>query len=350
MQRRRRKEAAKRGTGRDGLGTRIDVTRSGRGHRRGPRRHEAPAVHLERSTVVALDDDRDRLSRRDVVARAQLVQRQASDSRSSASKISARSGRVGPHRHPSAHGRDTRTVNTDYPALLAARPGHHVPQPRRVRRVPVARARNSQSRVARAHGAPADPLPRHGPRGPSRPRSRRARRVCRRDPDDLAFVPNATTGVNTVLHSLDFEAGRRDPDHRPRIQRDASTPMRFVAEQGGARRSSSRTIALPIEAPAEVASTRSSRASPPGRGLPLISHVTSPTGLVFPIERDRRALDRTRHRHPRRRRACARAWCRSTRRAQRGVLHGQRAQVAVHAEGQRLPACPARPAAQSGRW
>jgi len=60
------------------------------------------------------------------------------------------------------------------------------------------------------------------------------------DPDDLAFVPNATAGVNTVLRSLSFRRG------------------------------------------GELLTTR----------LAMVSHVTSPTALVFPIRRIVAELER----------------------------------------------------------
>ena len=54
------------------------------------------------------------------------------------------------------------------------------------------------------------------------------------DTEDLVFVPNATTGVNSVLRSLRFESGDEllVTDHEYNACRNA---LGFVAEQSGAR-------------------------------------------------------------------------------------------------------------------
>ena len=44
------------------------------------------------------------------------------------------------------------------------------------------------------------------------------------DPDDLAFVDNATTAVNAVLRWLPLQCRRRAADHRPRVQRLPKRP------------------------------------------------------------------------------------------------------------------------------
>jgi len=102
------------------------------------------------------------------------------------------------------------------------------------------------------------------------------------DPDDLGFVPNATSGVNAVLRSHAFAAGDEllTTDHAYNACRNA---LEYVAERMGAR-----VIVVPVPFP--VASPEAiidgvlARVTPRTR-LALLDHVTSPTGIVLPIAR-----------------------------------------------------------------
>ena len=107
------------------------------------------------------------------------------------------------------------------------------------------------------------------------------------DPDDLAFVSNATAGVNTVLRSLDWAEGDEllVTDHAYNACRNA---LEFVAARSGARVIVAR-VPFPISGPEEVTAAILD-ATTPRTKLALIDHVTSPTALVFPIEAIVRAL------------------------------------------------------------
>jgi isopenicillin-N epimerase len=102
------------------------------------------------------------------------------------------------------------------------------------------------------------------------------------DPDDLVFVPNATTGVNTVLQSLPLDAGDEIliTDHEYNACRNAAVA---VATRSGARLTTAH-IPFPLESPQQVVDSVLEFVSSRTRLL-LIDHVTSPTGLVFPIDR-----------------------------------------------------------------
>jgi len=108
------------------------------------------------------------------------------------------------------------------------------------------------------------------------------------DPEDLAFVPNATAGVDTVLRSLRFAPGDElvATDHEYNA---ALNMARFAAARDGARVVVAR-IPLPTAGPDEVAEPVLAAVGPRTR-LVLMSHVTSPTALVFPVERLVAALE-----------------------------------------------------------
>lgn len=97
---------------------------------------------------------------------------------------------------------------------------------------------------------------------------------------DLAFVPNATTGVNTVLRSRRFQVGDEilTTNHIYNACRNA---LDFVAERWGAQIVVA-SVPFPIESPEQVIEAVLSCCSARTQ-LALLDHVTSQTGLVFPI-------------------------------------------------------------------
>lgn len=100
-------------------------------------------------------------------------------------------------------------------------------------------------------------------------------------PDDLAWVTNATSGVNVVLRSLRFEPGDEllTTDHAYGACRKT---LEYVARERGLRVVTAR-VPWPIEGPGQVLEAVRAAVTPRTR-LALLDHVTSPTGLVFPVE------------------------------------------------------------------
>jgi isopenicillin-N epimerase len=106
-------------------------------------------------------------------------------------------------------------------------------------------------------------------------------RFLKADSNNLVFVPNATAGVNTVLRSLSFKRGDEllVTDHEYNSSR---TALSFVAERSGARVVVAK-VPFPVRLPDEIAEAIMSRVTSRTR-LALLDHVTSQTGLIFPVE------------------------------------------------------------------
>ncbi len=101
-------------------------------------------------------------------------------------------------------------------------------------------------------------------------------------PSDLVFVPNATTGVNAVLRSLEIRSGDEllTTDHEYNACKNV---LDFVAARAGAHVVVA-SVPFPLASEDEVTEAIVSKTTSRTRLL-LVDHVTSPTGLVLPIAR-----------------------------------------------------------------
>jgi len=102
------------------------------------------------------------------------------------------------------------------------------------------------------------------------------------DPAGLAFVPNATAGVNAVLRSLDFD--QHDEivvsTHEYNATRNVAE---FAAQLSGARVVIA-DVPFPIASPDEVVERVLEKLTNRTR-LVVLDHITSQTALILPVER-----------------------------------------------------------------
>jgi isopenicillin-N epimerase len=101
------------------------------------------------------------------------------------------------------------------------------------------------------------------------------------DPANLVFVSNATTGVNSVLRSLSFSPGDEllTTSH---AYNACCNALKFVAERAGAKVIVA-AIPFPLASTEQIVDAVLSQVSVRTK-LVLLDHVTSPTGLIFPLQ------------------------------------------------------------------
>ena len=98
---------------------------------------------------------------------------------------------------------------------------------------------------------------------------------------DLAFVENATAGVQAVLRSVAFGAGDRIlvTDHTYNAVR---LMVQAHCEETGAE---PRVVHIPVPTTAEEIVSRFAAAFDPSVKLAIVDHIASPTAIVMPLER-----------------------------------------------------------------
>lgn len=108
------------------------------------------------------------------------------------------------------------------------------------------------------------------------------------DPEGIAFVPNATSAVSAVLGSIRFQPGDEllTTDHEYNATLNA---LSAAARRDGARVVVAR-LRFPVADAGEIVEAILAAVTS-STTLALVSHVTSPTALVFPIAQIVRELD-----------------------------------------------------------
>ncbi|ACK71345.1 aminotransferase class V [Gloeothece citriformis PCC 7424] len=101
------------------------------------------------------------------------------------------------------------------------------------------------------------------------------------DGDNLAFIPNATFGVNTVLRCLSFQ-----PEDEILITNHTYNAclnaVNFIAHRTGAKVVIA-DVPFPLHSPQQITEAILAHVSPKTK-LALLDHITSITALIFPIE------------------------------------------------------------------
>jgi isopenicillin-N epimerase len=106
------------------------------------------------------------------------------------------------------------------------------------------------------------------------------------DPEEVVFVVNATTGINSVIRSLDLQQGDSvlclDLTYRPVLN-----TLRFVCT---VRQELVELVELPIPLPLPtsddiVRMVQEALTKHPNVRLAVFDHITSPTALVLPVAR-----------------------------------------------------------------
>jgi len=116
----------------------------------------------------------------------------------------------------------------------------------------------------------------------------RLARLLNTSADNLAFVPNATTGVNAVVRSLEFRAGDEilTTSHDYNACRNA---LKAVADKAGAKLVVA-PVPFPLRNEGQILEAILSCVTDRTR-LAMLDHVTSPTAVVFPVAKIIRALE-----------------------------------------------------------
>ena len=101
------------------------------------------------------------------------------------------------------------------------------------------------------------------------------------DRDDLVFIPNATTGISAVARSLSLAEGQEilATDHEYGA---CDRAWQYACRRSGAKYVKV-AVPLPVASTADVVEAIWRGVTPRTRVL-FLSHITSPTALIFPVE------------------------------------------------------------------